>query len=143
MQNGGKRPGAGRPEGSKSAQTLEREAARAARLAEINLSAQKVVDELAILGFANLADAFDAQGNLLPIHKMTREQAASIASFEVIKKNAEAGDGQTDVVHKIRVWDRVKTLEILAKYLGLMKDQVEHSGKIEIGWKGKRPDALG
>jgi phage terminase small subunit len=135
MQNGGKRPGAGRPKGSRSPETHEREAARAQRLAEIGLTAQKVVDELAILGFANIADAFDVQGNLLPIHKMTREQAASIASFEVIKKNAEAGDGQTDVVHKIRVWDRVKTLEILAKYLGLLKDKVEHSGDVQFTWK--------
>lgn len=129
----------GRPEGSKSAQTLERERARAERLAEIGLSAKAVVDELAILAFANLQDAFDGDGNLKPIHQMTREQAAAIASLEVIKKNAEAGDGKTDVVHKVRVWDRVKSLEILAKHFGLLKEQLEHSGKIEVGWKGQRP----
>lgn len=134
-----RQPPGGRPKGTKDPETLVREAARAKRLAEINLSAQAVVDELAVLAFANLQDVFDESGNLKPIHQMTREQAAAIASLEVIKKNAEAGDGKTDVVHKIRVWDRVKSLEILADYFGLFKQQLEHSGKIEIDWKGKRP----
>jgi len=114
----------GRPEGSKSAKTLERERARAERLKEIGLSAQKVVDELAILGFANLQDFFDESGNLKPIHTLTREQAAALASAEVIKKNAEAGDGHIDVVHKFRVWDKVKSLETLAGYFGILKNSV-------------------
>lgn len=123
--HGGRRdPVGGRPKGSKSAQTLERERARAERLAEIGLSAQKVVDELAILGFVNLQDFFDESGNLKPIHLLTREQAAALASAEIIKKNAEAGDGHIDVVHKFRVWDKVKSLETLAGYFGILKNNV-------------------
>lgn len=143
--HGGRRnPPGGRPKGVQDAKTIARQEARAKRLAEIGLSAQAVVDELALLAFANLQDAFDESGNLKPIHLLSREQASAIASLEIIKKNAEAGDGKTDVVHKVRVWDRVKSLEILAKYFGLLKDQVQHSGAIEVGWKGSRPaDANG
>ena len=39
--------------------------------------------------------------------------------MEVIIKNAEAGDGVTDRIHKIRVVDQVKPLELLAKHFGL------------------------
>lgn len=124
----------GRPVGSKSAKTKERERARAQRLKEINLSAQAVVDELAIIAFGNLQDCFDPHGNLRPIQELTREQAAAIASLEVIKKNAEAGDGQTDVVHKIRVWDRVKALELLGKYHQIFAERLDLNGTIVLKW---------
>lgn len=116
----------GHPVG-KHPETLAREAARAARLAEIGLTEKAIVDELAILGFSNVADLFDASGNLKPIKDLTREQALTVSSFEVIKKNAEAGDGIVDTIHKARLWDKIKALELLGKAHGIFTEKVEHT----------------
>lgn len=89
------------------------------------LSADRVLEEMRRLSFSNVRDLFDADGNLIPIHKLTREQASCIASVEVVKKNLAAGDGQTDVVHKIKVWDKTRSLEQLGKHFGVLKELVD------------------
>ena len=44
-------------------------------------------------------------------------------------KNGAAGDNHTETVHKIKLWDRPRALELLAKHFKLLTDvvQVEHS----------------
>jgi hypothetical protein len=139
-KNGGPRPGSGRPKGSLSAQTLERRAAEAKVLQKHALTAQRVLEEIALHSFSNVQDLFDEAGNLKPIHTLTRAQAAAISSFEVIKKNAEAGDGVTDVVHKVRVVDKLKTLELLAKHFALLTEKLDVKGEFTFGWKGTPPE---
>lgn len=116
------------PKGYKTAKVLARETGQREALVAAKetakLTAQRVIDELALHSFANVQDLFDAQGNLRPIHELTREQAASIASFEIVKKNMTAGDGQTDTVAKVKVIDKTKTIEMLAKHFALLTDVV-------------------
>lgn len=100
------------------------------------LSAARVLEEYRRLSFIDLRSFFDAAGNLKPIQEWTAEQGAAVASFEVIKKNAAAGDGVIDTVHKFKVWDKTRALESLAKHFGLLVDKVEHGGALEITWKG-------
>lgn len=105
---------------------------KARQLQKAELSAMDVLEEIRRLSFSNVQDLFDETGNLRPIHTLTREQASCIASLEVIKKNAEAGDGKTDIIHKLRVWDKTKSLEMLAKHFALLTERVEHGGGITI-----------
>lgn len=102
------------------------------QLERADLAATRVLEELRRLVFSNVQDLFDEQGNLRPIRSLTREQAACIASLEVIKKNAEAGDGHIDVVHKIRVWDKTRTLEMAMKHFALLTDVVKHTGELTL-----------
>lgn len=94
------------------------------RLHSAELSATRVLEEMRRLAFSDVRDLFDEQGNLRPIHTLTQEQSAAIAGLEVIIKNAEAGDGKTDKVHKIKVWDKPRTLEMLGKHFKLLTDQI-------------------
>lgn len=135
MGHGGKRPGAGRPKGAKDPHTLAKEAAQRAYVKSEALTAQRVLEELRRLAFSDVGTLFDENGKLRPMHTMTREERAAIAGLEVIVKNAEAGDGHTDTVHKVKVWDKVRALEQLAKHFGLLTEKVEHSGGLEITWK--------
>lgn len=89
------------------------------------LSAARVLEELRRLSFSNVQSLFDTDGNLKPIGDLTPEEASCIASFEVIKKNAEAGDGKIDVIHKLKVWDKTRSLEMLAKHFVLLTDVVK------------------
>lgn len=47
------------------------------------------------------------------------------------KKDLAAGDGQTDTICKIRLWDKPKNIELLFKHLGLLVDRVHVTGELE------------
>jgi phage terminase small subunit len=97
---------------------------QAAMLARAELSAVRVLEELRRLAFVNPRSFFDHQGNALAITDLPIEAAAAIAGFEVIIKNATAGDGHVDTIHKIKLADKVRTLEILARHFKLLVDQI-------------------
>ena len=104
-------------------------------LDDAGVSADRVLKEIARLAFSDVRSLFDAQGNLKPLHTLTDHEAAAIASCEVIIKNAEAGDGHMDRVYKLKVWDKPKNLEMLAKHLGLLIERVQVKGDMTYGWK--------
>lgn len=105
---------------------------KARQLEKAELTAVRVLEELRRLSFSDVRGLFDELGNLRPLHTLTDEQAAAIASVEIVKKNLAAGDGQTDTVHKLKVWDKTRSLEMLAKHFGLLVDRLEHSGEVRI-----------
>lgn len=102
------------------------------KLEKAELTAERVLEEIRRLSFSDLRELFDETGNLRPIHTLTQAQAACIASLEVVKKNLTAGDGQMDTVIKLKVWDKTRSLEMLAKHFALLTEKVEHSGGIKI-----------
>jgi len=95
------------------------------QLAKADLSAARTLEEMRRLAFSNVRSLFDDRGNLRPIQDLTEEEAACIASIEVIIKNAQAGDGHTDTVHRIKVWDKPRTLEMLGKHFALLVERVK------------------
>lgn len=100
-----------------------------------DLSRERVLEEMRRLAFSDIRTLFDDQGNLKPVHRLTADEAAALASVEVIVKNAQAGDGHTDTVHKIRVWDKTRTLEQLGKHFGILKESVDVSGGLTLSWQ--------
>lgn len=102
------------------------------QLEKTELTAQMVKNRLRLLGFQDIRKLFDAAGNLKPLHQLDDDAAAMVAGVEIVKKNIAAGDGQVDTVHKVKVVDPVKPLEMLAKHFGILVEKVEHSGGIAI-----------
>lgn len=133
--NGGRRPGAGRKKGTLGPQTLARQAARAKVIEEAGLTAARVLEEYRRLAFMDLRTFFDEDGNLKPMQQLSAEQGSAMASIEVVIKNIAAGDGQTDRIHKFKLWDKTKALESLAKHFGLLVEKIEHSGGISVKWQ--------
>lgn len=103
---------------------------KAGQLEKAELTAARVLEEIRRLSFSDLRTLFDETGNLRPLHTLTSEQAACIASVEVVKKNLTAGDGQMDTVIKLKVWDKTRSLEMLAKHFALLTERVQHGGEI-------------
>lgn len=95
------------------------------QLDQAELTGQMVVDRLRLLGFQDIRRLFDADGNLVAIHQLSDAAAATIGGIEVIIKNAKAGDGITDLVHKIKIIDPVEPLALLAKKFGLLVEKIE------------------
>lgn len=110
---------------------------QAARLEAIDVSAESILRELARLARFDIRQAFDAQGNLLPPSQWSDDVAAAIAGVEVVERNLHSNDGAVDKIHKIKVWDKPKALDTLAKHLGLLIERVQVSGGVEMRWKGE------
>ena len=103
---------------------------------ETLVAAERTLLEIARLAFSDIRQMFDADGNLLPVTKWPAVVSAAVASVEVVKRNVYVGDGKIDDVIKIRLWDKPKNLEMLAKHLQLLVERVEHTGDVSFRWMG-------
>lgn len=98
---------------------------KARQLATADLSAVRVLEELRRVALCDTRGFFTENGDLKPIRDLTADQGAALAGFEVIIKNAKAGDHHTDEIHKIKLWDKPRCLEMLAKHFVLLTDVVK------------------
>lgn len=101
------------------------------RIERLELDADTILRELLRIATSDIGAIFDADGNLKPLKDVPEDVRRAIAGVEVIIKNAEAGDGQTDTVHKYKMWDKVKALELLARHLQILDDQPKAAVHIE------------
>ena len=109
--------------------------AQARTLGKLELTAEHVLQELARVAFSTVQDHFDRRGALIPLHKLPPAAAAAIASYEIVLKNATAGDDKIDRVLKIKRDDKVPALGLLARHFALLVDRVEVSGVVTLGEK--------
>lgn len=109
---------------------------KAKQLEKADLSAARVLEEYRRISFLDVRTFYDEAGNLKPVKDWTADQGASVSSFEVLIKNAKAGDGVTDTVHKIRLIDKSRTLNDLSKHFGLLTERVDLSGELVIRHEG-------
>lgn len=111
----------------------QRLAARAKdKLEQLDLRAEKVLLAIDRALDADVRDLFDWHGHVRPLDTLTARQAYLITSFEVILKNAKAGDGVTDEVLKVKLEPRAQYVEMAAKYFGLLVDCVEVNASEDI-----------
>lgn len=111
------------------------QAGLAKRLQKAELTADRVLEEMRRLAFADIRRLFDEHGDLKPLHTLSAEDAAAIASIEVVKKNLAAGDNHVDIIHKVKAWDKTKALDMLGKHFNLLTEQVRHTGDLTISWQ--------
>lgn len=103
------------PEIAKAVAELTRQ-----QLAKVGLLAETVLEAIRRQVQGDVRTLFRPDGSLKPITELTEEEASLIAGFEVIKKNAEAGDGHIDTVHKVRLKDQSRYVEMAAKHFRLL-----------------------
>jgi len=101
-------------------------------LERVNLKADRVLRELARVGFSDVRHLFKDDGTVIPLRELPPAVSASIASVEVVLKNAAAGDGVVDRVLKIKLWDKNRALNDLARHFALLVDRVEVSGDVTL-----------
>ena len=83
------------------------------------------------MAFSDVGACFD-QGDLRPLADMSPEVRSTVASLKVVKRNLTTGDGVVDTIHELKLWDKLRALEMLAKHFGLIKERVEHQGSLEV-----------
>jgi phage terminase small subunit len=107
-------------------------AGKGRQLETAELSALRVLEELRRVAFVDVRGFYDARGRLKPMSALTPEQGSALAGVESMQRNVEAGDGVMDTVYKIKLWDKVRALEALAKHFGLLVDRVHVTGDLDV-----------
>lgn len=97
-----------------------------------DLNAVRTLEAIRRPMVADVRKLFNPDGTLKAITALDDDEASLIAGFEVIVKNAQAGDGHTDTVHKIKIVDRARYVEMAAKHFKLLTDVVKHEGQIDV-----------
>jgi hypothetical protein len=68
---------------------------------------------------------FDAQGRLKPIHQMPIEVRRAIESVEIVRRNLTTGDGTQEHVYKVKLINKGRMQELLARHVGLFDGPVD------------------
>jgi len=87
------------------------------------ITQDRVLQELAKIGFSDLRRTMTQGGSLLSPQDWDDETAGAISSVEVVARPSgetdENGNREIEHVHKIRAWDKLSALEKLGKHLGM------------------------
>lgn len=100
--------------------------AKEARGEKTDITAARVLQEIARLAFFDTRKLLDADGNPVPIQELDDDTAAAIAGLEVSQSGA--GDAKW-TVKKYKVADKNSALEKLAKHLGIY--EMDNKQKID------------
>lgn len=107
---------------------------RGAERAEV--SAEKVLREMARLAFSDPRALFTERGALRSIHELDDDAAAAVASVEVVTRQlprAKGEEAEVEYVHKIKMWDKNSALDKIARHLGML------DAKLNLGIKEDDP----
>jgi phage terminase small subunit len=94
----------------------------------LEITADRVLAEIAKLAFYDPRSFFDSDGRLKPIDELDPDQAAIIGGIETFHKvDGDEKDGMA-VITKIKMADKGANLERLGRSLKLFTDKTEHTG---------------
>lgn len=132
----------GRTKGTLNVATRRRAGALARLLKRKDLADERWAEEVLRLATQDARIFYDAKGNLIPPQHWTAEHGALIAASETVIKNAEAGDGHTDRILKLRHWDKLRALELWGKYRSLLieRQELRHTFSLEDLVAGSRDE---
>jgi len=100
---------------------------RSKKLSEkTGITAERVIAEIARLGFIDPRRLYDNAGNPLLVTELPDDVAAAVSSVETLTRP----DGT--VTHRVKLWDKKGSLELLGKHFAQFTDRVHHSGQIEF-----------
>jgi phage terminase small subunit len=103
-----------------------------ARAARTNVTQDRVIAELAKLGFANMADYMrtTSQGDpYLDLSNLSRDQSAAIAEVTVDDYVEGRGEDARSVKRvRVKLADKRAALVDIGRHLGMFRDKIEMSG---------------
>lgn len=100
---------------------IERRMARASR--RTGITADRILEELARIAFADITDVVDADGKLMD--EIDRADSAAIMSVRV-----KSGDDFTE--REVRMCDKTRALELLGKRFGMFRENVKIDGPVPV-----------
>lgn len=105
------------------------------RASKLEITAERVLLELARIAFVNPQSLFDTHGQLLDISKMPEDAARALSGFDIETKTSSYGEDEvTTTTIKPRMWNKLEALKLLMSHLGmnLPGSKVELSGSVNF-----------
>lgn len=99
------------------------------------ITADKVLNELAKIGFSDIRRMFTDAGGLRRVEDLDDEAAACLSSVEVTTRRvpgSDRDDPEYECVSKIKLWDKRAALVDLGRHLQLFTDNVNHTGNLKV-----------
>lgn len=96
----------------------EAEAAITESAKRLNLSRERILEELAKIAFADTRKIFTVDGGLKGIQEIDDESAGAIAGIESYDEKNRDGDEVLGTSRKLKMWDKVKAIDSICKILG-------------------------
>lgn len=104
------------------------EVAQAQRLARVNMTADSVLEEMALLAKSNIEHyVIDDFGNVTLAEGAPAGAMAAIASIK--KKVRHGRDGSITYEVDLKLWDKPTPLKLMGRHVGLFVERMEHTGK--------------
>ena len=91
------------------------------------ITADKVLQELAKIAFHDIRRMYNEDGTLIPIKDLDDDTASTISSFKTRIENK--GEADYDVIEEYKRHDKVRTLELIGKHLGMFDAAKEDPSK--------------
>ena len=95
---------------------------------------QSVLNELKDIALADIRLAYTSDGVLLPVNEWPAALARVVQAVEVTEEFDGQGSNRRKVgeTKRLKLWDKLKAIELLGKNLKLFKEQVEHTGTLTL-----------
>lgn len=104
------------------------------RLQKLEISAEKVLQEIAKLAFFDPRKLFDKEGRPLSVPELDDDTAMAVAGLEVYEEYSGQGEDRKAIglTRKIKIADKGINLERLGKHLKLFTDKVQVEGDMRL-----------
>jgi len=105
------------------------------RSTKLEITAERVLQELARIAFANPQQMFNSYGQLLEISAMPEDVARTISGFDVEVRTSNYGEEETTTTTiKPRMWNKLEALKLLMSHLGmtLPGDKLKLEGSVNF-----------
>lgn len=91
---------------------------------ELDKKRDRVIRELSLIAFGDIRRLYNNDGSLKRVGELDADAAAALAGVDVSTITKTNGDGSDFdlTIKKVKRWDKVKALELLAKHYGLIRD---------------------
>jgi phage terminase small subunit len=113
-------------------------ARQAERAKRTQITQDRVLQELARIGFADIRKLFEwdeESASFIPSRDLTDDEAAAVSEIQAETTTTTDRSGttiDTTVKLKIKTYDKLGALDKLGKHLGMFVDRVEHSGELPV-----------
>ncbi len=106
------------------------------RIAELNkvvldkleVTNERIIAELAKIGFANATDFVNGGNTVLELKHMERDKTAAVSKIKTIVR--ESADGQVTTTTELGFWDKVEALTELAKIRNMFSEHQKYGAGI-------------
>lgn len=89
-------------------------------------SVDSILSELRHLARVDIRTLFDERGNLLDPHDWPDHTAKAVSGLKVKELFDRNGNKEGEIID-VKLWDKIKSLELLGKNLKMFTDKHEHS----------------